>query len=504
MSSSLNWIDRTISYVSPLRGLQRAQARAVIGEVLAYEAARKGRTTSGWSAFGASADAEIESTSGLVRNRGRDLVRNNAHAKKGRAVIVSNKIGTGIMVKANGSNKRVNERINERMKRWQDNCDYVRQNDFFGIQSLTEGTRCESGETLIRFIPVERNNDLDVPIRLHILEPDHIDTALNKDLGGNAQIRYGIEYAGVIPVAYWLFDTHPGATIPANLKRGSQSVRVPADEILHVFKVDRPGQTRGISDFAPVMLRLRALDDYDEAEVMRKKIAACLAAFVMTPGGLPAVGIGAVEKDVNTGRWKEGMSPGMIHRLRPGETVQMSDPKPSDDYKAFNSVQLHAVAAGLGVPYELLTGDLAEVTYTSHRGGLVQFRGQVEADQWQLIIPRVVAPICNRFQRELSMMDSSMPEEIPWKFTPPRFGLLDPSKEIPAMIESIRGGVMTYDNVISREGYDPEEQLNEIRDWQRRLDKEEITMTSDARVQLSGAAPAPDAAPPQPTQGVMK
>ena len=58
------------------------------------------------------------------------------------------------------------------------------------------------------------------------------------------------------------------------------SHRVPADRVLHLFERLRPGQVRGVPWFAPVMLKLRDLDAYDEAELVRKKIEACFAAFV--------------------------------------------------------------------------------------------------------------------------------------------------------------------------------------------------------------------------------
>lgn len=459
-------------------------------ELLAYEGARTGRRADGWITSGTSADAEIHAAHTLIRERARDLVRNNPHAKKGVGVIVANKIGSGIVAQPAGANQRSNKRLHERFKRWGDDCDITGRLDISGIQSLAERTRCESGEALVRFVPTKMRRTGDVPFRLQVLEPDFIDSSKSSTRADEALIRNGIEYdAAGVPVAYWLFDAHPGDSGIVTMRRGFQSSRVPASELLHYFKPLRAGQSRGITDFAAVLVRLRALDDYDDAEVMRKKIAACLAAFVTTPQGLPGASIAPTTLDAD-GRRVEQFAPGMVGYLKPGEGIEVADPKPSGDYKDFNSVQLHAIAAGLEIPYELLTGDLSEVTYTSHRGGLVQFRGMVEADQWQIVIPQICRPICRRFAREAAGVDTGIDSEAEWTFTPPRFGLLDPAKEVPAMIEAIQGGIKTWEDTIRREGYDPEEVLDEYGAWQKKLTERGIVMTSDARTQTQPAAPA--------------
>ncbi len=476
------------------------QSRMAMGALLAYEGARSGRRTDGWISGGLSADAEISAAHVQLRERARDLVRNNPHARKGLAVIVTNKIGTGIMAEAAGPNRRVNERIDERFKRWIDDADLSGRLDLYGIQALAERTRCESGEALVRFVPTRMRNSKDVPFRLQVLEPDFIDSSKNSGRQGEAMISNGIEYdADGVPSAYWLFGAHPGdnGLVPLRIGRGSMSSRVPASELLHYFKPLRAGQSRGITDFAAVMLRLRALDDYDDAEVMRKKISACLAAFVTTPQGLPGASIAPTTLDAD-GRRVEQFAPGMVGYLKPGEAVTVSDPRPSSDYESFNKVQLHAIAAGLDLPYELLTGDLSEVTYTSHRGGLVQFRSMVEADQWQLVIAQLCRPICRRFARELAGVDTLVESVTEWVYTPPRFGLLDPAKEVPAMIQAVQGGIKTWQDTIRREGYEPDEVLDEIQAWQKELTKRGIVMTSDARTQTKPAAETPAETPAEP------
>lgn len=491
-SPRVTLLDRAISYFSPQRGLARTQARAVMSTMLAYDGARVDRRTGGWSTGSSSANAEIGMAHEALRERARDLDRNNPHATKGVSVLVSNKIGTGIMAQAKGRNLRFNRRLDDAWNRWVDECDLERRLDLYGIQALAERTRVVSGEALIRLHPTVPRGESDIPLRLQVLEPDYLDSSKQAKLGDNHWISYGVEYIDSVPVAYWLFDEHPGDSLTYS-KRGEQSRRVSAAEVMHYFKPLRPGQTRGVTDLAPVMLRLRALAEYDDAEVMRKRIAACLAAFVTSPGGLPGVSVGPTALNADGDRI-ESFRPGMVSYLKPGEGVQVSDPRPSTDYEPFNRVQLRAVAAGLNMPYELLTGDLSGVNYTSHRGGLVQFRGMIEADQWQVVVPQLCRPIWQAFISSYRVMNGAIDPETQAEFTPPRFGLLDPSKEIKATVEAIQSGIESFPNAVKRDGYD----------WRQKIDEaaEALEYAKEKGMEglLSFPQPKPaPAAPPPPS-----
>jgi capsid protein len=175
------------------------------------------------------------------------------------------------------------------------------------------------------------------------------------------------------------------------------------------------------------------------------------------------------------GKREEQFSPGMWIYGKPGESATFFDPKPSEDYAEFFGVELHAIASGLCMPYELLTNDLSEVNYSSMRGGLVQFRAAVEADQWQLVIPQLCRPIWERFVRD-SEMNGSAP--VPARFTPPRFGLLDPAKEVPAMIQSIQAGLRSWRDTIRREGDEPAKVLDEIEAERKDFERRGLNLTS--------------------------
>lgn len=485
----MNWLDRALSFLSPSRGLDRARARAQMAIMLEYEGAKSDRRNDGWMRPSSSGDAEAGTYHRALRDTGRDLVRNNPHAKKALNVLVSNRVGTGILCSPSGKNARRVEAAADLWKRWADVCDVTRRNDWYGLQSLIERTRTESGECLVRLLPVEVGAG-DVPFRLQVLEPDYLDSDLHKDIGDNHFIRYGIEYKDRVAIRYWIFDEHPGDVAAMPRRRGYASTPIDASDMLHVFRQERPQQSRGVSEFHSVVQRLHGVDAYDVAEVMRKRIAACNVAAVTSPAGLPGAGIAPVTTDKD-GKRIEQFQPGMVAYMKPGEAITFHDPKPSGDYEQFMSVQLHAIAAGLNMPYELLTGDLSQVTYTSHRGGLVQFRAAVEADQWQLIVPQVCAPVTRRWTTLAAMVNSKIDPATTWEYTPPRFGLLDPAKEIPPMVEALEAGLDSYQNLIRRDGYDWREKLDEIEEFQNEVKKRKLTLTS-----VPGSLPPPPSAPP--------
>jgi len=92
----MNWLDRTIGALSPSVGLRRMRQRQALQLMQrAYEGAKAGRRTDGWVTAGTGANAEIAPASARLRDRSRDLVRNNPYAAKAVNALVSNLVGTG-------------------------------------------------------------------------------------------------------------------------------------------------------------------------------------------------------------------------------------------------------------------------------------------------------------------------------------------------------------------------------------------------------------------------
>ena len=487
----MNWLDRAVGYVSPRAGLRRARTRAAMAVLgRGYDGARVGRRTEGWTAPGTAANAELASALPRLRDRARDLVRNNPYAAKGIAALVSNLVGTGIVARARAGSERRNAETDRLWTRFVSECDADGRTDFHGLQALAARTMVESGEVLVRLRPRRLADGFAIPLQLQILEGDQLDSGRTGELAGGGFVHQGIEFDALgRRVAYWLFPVHPGEVASFRRLR-LESRRVPADSVCHVFERLRPGQERGVPSLAPVILRLRDLDEYDDAELVRKKIEACFAAFVLDGDDAEPLG---TAREEGAGRRVESFEPGMIEYLPAGRDVRFAAPAVSGGYPEYMRLQLHAVAAGLGLTYELLTGDLSQVNYSSIRAGLIEFRRRVEALQWQVLIPCLCAPVWRRFVTIGQAIGALPADDIGVEWTAPRFEAVDPLKDAKADIMAVRAGFMTLKEAIARNGYDPGEVLAEIAATNTLLDRLGLVLDTDPRRVTQSGQAKPDA-----------
>lgn len=465
----MNWIDHVVNYVSPAAGVRRAQARMALDHVRAYDAAKVGRRTDGWQAGASSANAEIAPALHRVRQRCRDMVRNNEYASSALNKLVANTVGTGFSAKATDQ---------QLWSDWCEYCDADGQLDFNGLIELGHRSRRESGEVLIRFRPRLPEDGLPVPLQLQVLEADHLDTSRTGPCANGNYAIAGVEFNQIGGrEAYWLFPVHPGEIAYSRVK-SLQSVRVPASEVLHYYRKLRPGQVRGMPELAVSLLRLRDLADYEQAELVRKKIEACFVAFVRTDSPTQQLGDA---RNVN-GQRQERVAPGMIKYLSNAEGVEFGTPATSGGYGEYTTTQLHAVAVGSGATYEQLTGDLSRVNFSSIRAGLVELRQQISAEQWLALAPMVLKPIARRFQVAAVLAGKQKKAPAPYIWTPPKQQWVDPLKDVLATKEAVRGTMKSLSEAIRETGDDPEAVFAEIKREREMLAQMGILSDSDAAV----------------------
>jgi lambda family phage portal protein len=281
--------------------------------------------------------------------------------------------------------------------------------------------------------------------------------------------------------SYWLYNYHPGGVYMLNPRGGILSQPVPASQVMHTYCILRPGQVRGVPWLAPVMLAMRDLDDYRDAERMRKKTEACLAGIVTRPEGAGGLPIGAKSTDPKTGKTLERMYPGMIEYLKPGEDIKFNAPSPAGGYRDYLMTELQGIGAGIDVPYELLSGDLSNVNYSSYRAGMLGFRNAIEAFRWLTLIPMYCRPTWRRFIDTLVFIGKIPEANYGVQWTAPKFESVDPLKDAMAELKRIRTGTLTLSEAIAQNGYDPEKQLQEIQRMNELLDELQIILDCDPR-----------------------
>lgn len=468
-----NILDRFVSFISPSAGFRRQKARLLTDAIQkrGYEGASTGRRLGGWSAASQNANAEIASAGVLLRDRSRQLVRDNSYATKAIQTLVSNVIGYGIIgepKKIDGSEP--SEELVSAWNRWQDTtqCDFLGRHNLLGLQALAFRTTVESGECLIRRVITKTSDEEPIPLKLMVLEPDLIDS--NKQ---HQRVTQGIELDPQGKrVAYWLFDKHPG-----DEKAGSQvSKRVPVEDVLHVFRVDRPGQERGVPWLTPCMVILKDLDEVIDATIAKQKVAAAFAAFVHD------IEAAADAVDSDQRALSEKLEPGLIEILPPGKTVEFANPPSTSDFEPFVKAVLREVAAGLGITYESLTGDLGNVNFSSGRMGWLEFYRNIDAWRWHMFIPQFCDGTGKWFLEASSVaMGGVEPIDHEFAWTAPRREMIDPSSETNSAINAIRAGIKSLPEVIRELGEDPKKKLQEIADTNAEIDRLGLILDSDAR-----------------------
>lgn len=478
----MNWLDRLIAPFAPDVALQRSRARAQLQALgmakRAYEGAQKGRRTMGWRASNTGPIAEVRNGRVVLRARSRDLVRNNAWAARAVAIKVANQIGTGIRPRAATPDKALNDQIDALHTAWAASCAPESGGDLYAAQKLAARARSESGEALVLLDRRASYAPAGVPLALQVLEPDWLADDHALEAQNRAGWRDGIRFdEGGRRMAYRLWASNP--TEEGVLAR--RDVRdVPASDVIHFFAAERPGQVRGVPDLAPVMLRMRDLDDYHDAALLMAKIQAVLGAFVTSPEGQPTPSLGTESAD-SAGNRLEELAPGMIAYLNPGEDVKFLSPQGSGPFAEYTRTALHMIAAGFGITYHQLTGDLSQANYSSLRAGSLEFRRQIEQDQHLLLIPTLCQPIWDAFIAQ-AVLAGRLPRaaaNAPVKWTPPRFELVDPIRDTEALKAQVRAGLMTWPEAVAEMGYDPAAQLDEIAAWAKQMRDKGVVLDID-------------------------
>ena len=344
-----------------------------------YEAAAATRRTTGWTPATSDINTLVFRSADTLRSRSRDMVRRNPWATNALDAFVGNCIGTGIKPQSQYPDAQIKEQIQGLWLRWTDEADAAGLTDFYGLQAIACRSVMEAGECFIRLRLRLPKDGLAVPLQLQLLEAEHLPTSETRKLENGNYIRAGIEFNGIGKrVAYHLYREHPGDT--SNPMATTELVRVPADSVLHLFRPIRPGQLRGQPWLTQVLIKLHELDQYDDAELVRKKTAAMFAGFVTKNS--PEDRLLGEQAPDSSGTALAGLEPGTLQVLLPGEDVKFSAPADvGASYETFMRVQLRSIAAGMGITYEQLTGDLTGVNYSSIRAGLLEFRRRCEQFQ---------------------------------------------------------------------------------------------------------------------------
>ncbi len=436
-----------------------------------YEGAGEGRRSASWDAPDVGINNINTPALRNLRARSRAAVRNDPYAFNVIDKRVSNLIGTGITPRPKIDDDGLRKVQQELWEDWVDESDADGLTDFYGQQALIARTVETAGECFVRIRPRSLDENLAVPLQLQVLAPefvphDKFETAKN----GNS-IRAGIEFNPAHQrVAYWMYRVHPRDA--SSLSAGyNQLVRIPAAQVLHIFEPVEPGQLRGVPRLAPVLKRLRSLDNYDDAVLFRQEVANLFAGFISRPPPEAT----QQPRDPVTGQLltedRDGftpmvaLEPGTMQELGPGEEVEFSKPPDAgNNYPDFMRQQLMAAAAGTGTPYEILTGDMREVNDRALRVVLNEFRRRLEQLQFGVYVHQLCRPVRAAWMDmavlagRLNLDDYAQRrrEYLRTRWVPQGWAYIQPVQDIQARMMEVNAGFNSRSEMVLRSGYDAE------------------------------------------------
>lgn len=436
----------------------------------AYAGAAHGRLNGDWQSLLTSADAEIVTSNRTLRARARQLVRDNEYAKNAVRIIQNNIVGTGIGMQAQISNAAgklndvINTKIEAAWEKWGDksSCHTAGRLGFSDFERTLVGMLATDGEVLVRKVRQPFGNS-NIPFSLELIEADRLlDNYTNATAPNGNLIRMGIEMdQWMRPVAYWMYPYHPGDLSFARFE-ANRYIRVPADEIEHLYIIDRWPQSRGISWFHTSITGLKDIGGYEEAEIVKARATASVVGFIRAPE--------QVAPDYVAGNKRvRNFEPGTIEELLPGEDFvgfNPSHPNPAMD--PFLRYMLRRTAAGIGLSYESLSRDYSQSNYSSSRLALLDDR-----DLWRVLQGFVIRNFRQNIHNEWLQAavlsgDLKFPDYYSNKakyeavrFKPRGWSWIDPAKEVAAYKMAVRSGFMTVGDVIAKtaEGADLEDIL---------------------------------------------
>lgn len=486
----MSWLNRLSQRHPSANALKRANKRDGATAMVGQAVGRLGRRLAGWKADRRNINALMAAGGEDLRARARQMCRENPYASNALEAFVAASVGAGIKPSSMITDGEKKKAVQAAFLVWTDEADADGLTDFYGLQALAARAMFEAGECFIRFIVTPSSDGLSVPLQLQVLEAEHLPLSHNEVLANGNIVRHGIEFdERGKRVAYHFLTAHPGEG--AMRWRGLNRTIVPAADVMHLYRPLRPGQVRGQPGITPSMIRLYLLDQYDDAELDRKRTAAMFAGFITKKAPEDADPVSGQQAETAGETAVAPMEPGTMQVLLEGEDVKFSEPtEVGGSYEAFQYRSLCAIGAGCGVPYHLVSGDLSKANYGNLRGGQVEFRRRVDQFQHMTLVFQLCLPVWRRFLEMAVLVGAvplspvelrSDPTTRAAKWIPPRWEWVDPAKDRNAELLAVRAGFKPLSDVIEAEGYDVDDVLDDIAAMNLKLDERGIITDSDPR-----------------------
>jgi lambda family phage portal protein len=482
-------VDRFVETWAPRAALERRKARTVLEAKLRYDAARRDRVRS--IPRSGSADRDLLGDLPALRNKSRSLVRDDAHAAAAIRVLLDNVVGPGIKAQASATPEATGLSA-DATAQWNEACDTVWTDwcenhadaneigTFDDLTRLVYRSKLVDGEAFVHRVPATVGPFRPLSASYELIDPDRLQDPPQGVL--QLLVRLGVELDDRgRQVAYWITPYHPDELgLPGVGWRAGTNlpVRVPATvgtwrNIVHVYKRDRVGLTRGVPALVPSIPLFEHLGHYLDSEIIAARANSNVAMYVTRalderdPDVHPEMVDGPSGSELH---YLEELQPGTIEYLNEGESVQPFMPnRPGITFEPFVFRILKAICAGVDLPYELVVKDFGSMNYSSSRVALNEARRGFESEQQDLIRSwlrpvredvLVEAVLAGLLPATPAMLRNMRPF-LACTWMPPAWGFVDPVKEVEASAAAVIGNLTTPQAEAARAGQDLEQVLRQ-------------------------------------------
>ena len=365
-------------------------------------ASTTGRAVEGWFPHSGPADLMQVPELPMLRDRARDLDRNNSMATNIRRTRTDHIVGTGLQLSPQ-PNWRVlgidsayaadwARSTRAHFDTWAKTCavDVEMRYNLDHFTRLVEDTRFTSGSALVPMRWVEGRSCTPYRTALQLVEPDRLTDPPN--IGALNRIIEGIEHDSNGAVeAYYIAngdvvsEIFSGRTIISNSAIGfmPQIERVPARDAtgramcLHVYEATRPGQSRGVAAVTPAMALFGLSGKYQltelQAAVANSKIVGVLETTLTDEQAAEMLGVDMKEVGEIRREWRGELTPASILQIPPGTKLTSHSPqRPATAFASFMEHIGREIGIAFGLPYEMVMRNFSKTNYSSARAALLE------------------------------------------------------------------------------------------------------------------------------------
>lgn len=470
-------VDNTVSIFAPRLAHDWRIARIKSAALIAHEGARV--TEQQPRAESGSADAEILPDLRQLRDRSRNLIRDDAHAAATINIHEECVVGEGIRPQAACTPETTgmtdeqcaewNQACNAEWERWaEDEADATRVGTFYDLQALALRCYLQDGDSIGHAVVGG-----DGLITCELIDADRIESPNGID---TQSIRGGVEIGPHGErLAFHILPNHPDDRLLGAGSWTSQPTRVPVSDngivlVQHVFKRTRAGQTRGVPLLTASLLYSKNLHHYLDSELIAARAASNFALFIKRSANKTDQDFYPVRDDEQaTGQqYHQELSPGIIEYLNEGEEpVPFNPNRPGNAFEPFVVRVLRAIAASSGLSYEVVCRDFARMNLSSARAMLREIKRGFDLTRrrlvrgfcrpwWENVLRMAIG--AGRLKPPARFLDNARPF-LACDWVAPAYGMVDPETDVKGSMLSVDANLSDQWSEAAKYGLDAEQLL---------------------------------------------